>query len=218
MSDLRSSDDVLVAEGRREQNKALKRRRILEASTERFTEQGFEATTTAAIAKRAGIGAGTLYLYVESKEDLLVAVFRQQVDPVWEEAFATVNPEQQVIDQLLSVFNHVARFHEHDGNLSRAFFKHLRFVAAPVVDGAEELIRVTTAQLTELLDHSQNAGMLDAEVSTADLANNLYSIWTTLMGRRHAGRRTWEQYEREIERSFRTSLFRLVPKSALSDK
>ncbi len=210
MKDLLTEADAELS-GRREQNKASKRRRILEAAAELFTEQGFESTTTAAIARRAGIGAGTLYLYVDSKEDLLVAVFRQQVGHVWDEAFALVDPDRPLLDQLLTVFNHVAAFHERDANLSRAFFKDLRFVASPMIDGAEEFVRRTNAQLTELLERGQAAGRLDPEVEGADLADNLYTIWTSLMARRHAGRRTFEQYLIEIERSFRTCLFRLVP-------
>lgn len=210
MSDLVVEADSELS-GRRAQNKASKRRRILEAAMELFTEQGFEATTTAALARRAGIGAGTLYLYVDSKEDLLVAVFRQQVGPAWEEAFSAVDRSQAVIDQLLTLFVHVAEFHEHDGHLSRAFFKDLRFLDAPVIEGAEEYVRRHHLQLVELLEQSQASGFLDPEVSATDLADNLYTIWTTLMSRRHAGRRTWDQFLVEIERSFKTCLFRLVP-------
>ncbi len=210
MKDLLTEADAELR-GRRERNKASKRRRILEAATELFTEQGFESTTTAAIAKRAGIGAGTLYLYVDSKDDLLVAVFRQQVGSVWEEAFAGVDPADSVLDQLLSVFNHVAEFHEHDTNLSRAFFRDLRFVSSPVVKGAEEFVRSYHAQLAELLEQGQADGRLDPEVDAADLAANLYAIWTSLMSRHHGRRRSWNQYEAAIKRSFETCLFRLVP-------
>ncbi len=210
MNDL-LTEDAAVVEGRRERNKASKRRRILEAATELFTEQGFEATTTAAIAKRAGIGAGTLYLYVESKEDLLVAVFRQQVGPVWDEAFARVAGNAAVLDQVLSVFNHVAEFHEHDTKLAMAFFKNLRFVPSPVVDGAAADVYQHNLKFSALLERAQVDGRLDPEVSTMDLSDNMYHIWSSLMGRRHAGRRTLEQYQAELERSIRTCLFRLVP-------
>ena len=81
--------------GRREQNKADKRRRIIAAATKLFEVNGFESTTTAAIAEAADIGAGTLYLYVNSKEDLLVAVFREEVGRAWDAAFAAVDPPRR---------------------------------------------------------------------------------------------------------------------------
>jgi AcrR family transcriptional regulator len=52
-----------------------KRPLILQAATEVFAEQGFAAVTVAEIAKRAGIGKGTVYEYFSSKDDLLFAVF-----------------------------------------------------------------------------------------------------------------------------------------------
>ncbi len=210
MNDLLTDVDGAL-DGRREQNKASKRRRILTAATELFTEQGFESTTTAAIAKRAGIGAGTLYLYIESKDDLLVAVFRQQVDPVWDEAFSAVPADAPVLEQILAVFNHVADFHERDTKLAKAFFKNLRFVESSVIDGATEFVQSNNARLAELLDWATADGRLDPEVSTTDLAANMYDLWVSLMARRHAGRRTLKQYQAELERSMRTCLFRLVP-------
>src|SRR5690606_13426713 len=60
--------------GRREQIKQEKLGRIVRAAATLFSERGFAATTTQAIAEEAGIGAGTLFLYVRSKHDLLVRV------------------------------------------------------------------------------------------------------------------------------------------------
>ena len=209
LTDVRAAGEAPL--GRRELNKASKRRRILHAATELFIERGYDETTTAAIAKQAGIGAGTLYLYVDSKDDLLVAVFRDQVAGVWDEAFATVDLDRPVLDQLLGVFNHVAAFHERDTNLSRAYFKDLRFVAAPSFDGAEEFLRSIHERLAELLERAQAMGRLDAEVDPSALTENLHAIWASLMGRRHAGRSTWAQYQTDLERSFWTALLRLVP-------
>jgi AcrR family transcriptional regulator len=40
-----------------------------------FVEQGFHGTTVPEIARRAGVGTGTLYLYHASKDDLLNALY-----------------------------------------------------------------------------------------------------------------------------------------------
>lgn len=48
---------------------------ILRAATEVFCEQGFEAASMQAIAERAGVAKGTLYLYYQSKGDLVEQVF-----------------------------------------------------------------------------------------------------------------------------------------------
>ncbi|MCK8496599.1 TetR/AcrR family transcriptional regulator [Myxococcus fulvus] len=47
---------------------------ILDAATDSFSRLGFKKTSIEDIAKRAGIGKGTVYLHFESKEALLGAV------------------------------------------------------------------------------------------------------------------------------------------------
>lgn len=51
-----------------------RRREILEAATDLFRERGFDVTTVQAIAGKAGVAAGTVYLYFPSKEAILVAL------------------------------------------------------------------------------------------------------------------------------------------------
>jgi AcrR family transcriptional regulator len=49
-------------------------RRILDAAGELFRSRGFEATTTRDIARSAGIAAGTLFNYFQSKEAIVAAL------------------------------------------------------------------------------------------------------------------------------------------------
>ncbi|TCP55584.1 TetR family transcriptional regulator [Tumebacillus sp. BK434] len=51
-----------------------RRRQIVKAAVDLFVEKGFHKTTTREIAKASGLGIGTLYEYVESKEDVLYLV------------------------------------------------------------------------------------------------------------------------------------------------
>ena len=47
------------------------KKKVILAALDLFSNRGFHATTTAAIAKRAGVSEGTIYKYFRSKEDLL---------------------------------------------------------------------------------------------------------------------------------------------------
>jgi TetR/AcrR family transcriptional regulator, repressor of fatR-cypB operon len=51
-----------------------KREAIEDAALTLFVEQGFHGTTVPDIARRAGVGTGTLYLYHASKDELLNAL------------------------------------------------------------------------------------------------------------------------------------------------
>ena len=57
-------------------------REILAAALEEFFQQGFAAARLDAIAERAGIGKGTIYLYFDSKETLFEEAARSVVLPV----------------------------------------------------------------------------------------------------------------------------------------
>jgi len=50
---------------------------ILEAALDLFVERGFHGTAVPEVAERAGVGAGTIYRYFESKEALVNAVYQR---------------------------------------------------------------------------------------------------------------------------------------------
>jgi TetR/AcrR family fatty acid metabolism transcriptional regulator len=56
-----------------------KRERILRAATKVFARKGFYATRVSEVAKAAGVADGTIYLYFQSKDDLLVSLFEDRV-------------------------------------------------------------------------------------------------------------------------------------------
>jgi TetR/AcrR family transcriptional regulator, fatty acid metabolism regulator protein len=54
-----------------------KRERILRAAVEVFARSGYFNAKVTDIAKGAGVADGTIYLYFDGKEDLLVTIFRE---------------------------------------------------------------------------------------------------------------------------------------------
>ena len=74
---------------------------ILAAALEEFFQQGFAAARLDAIAERAGIAKGTIYLYFDSKEALFEAAVRSIVGPIFAqlESF-TVAPQGSAADML----------------------------------------------------------------------------------------------------------------------
>ncbi len=53
------------------------RQAILEAARTRFLHYGYKKTTIDDIAQTAGVGKGTVYLYFENKEDILLTIAKQ---------------------------------------------------------------------------------------------------------------------------------------------
>jgi AcrR family transcriptional regulator len=75
-SKLRADDGRLVR-GRRS------RERIRNAATDLFRERGFDGATLREIARRAGMGASSIYRHVRSKEELLVDELAKLQEDAW---------------------------------------------------------------------------------------------------------------------------------------
>ena len=56
--------------------------RIIEAATKVFAKNGFYQSKIAQIAKEAGVADGTIYIYFENKDDILISLFEEQMKAV----------------------------------------------------------------------------------------------------------------------------------------
>ena len=61
------------------EGKEARRRAILESAVRVFAEHGFFAARIRDIAAGAGVAEGTIYLYFDGKDDLLLTAFREKV-------------------------------------------------------------------------------------------------------------------------------------------
>ena len=62
---------------RRSRRKDARPSELLDAAYELFVEHGYAATRVEAVAQRAGVSKGTLFLYFTSKEELFKAVIHE---------------------------------------------------------------------------------------------------------------------------------------------
>ncbi len=79
---------------------------MIEAAVSLFIEKGFHKTTTREIASKAGFSIGTLYEYIESKEDVLYLVcdaIHQELEDRIQQA---IQEEEQGIDSLQAAIQH----------------------------------------------------------------------------------------------------------------
>jgi AcrR family transcriptional regulator len=98
-SSLREDDGRLVR-GRKS------RERIRKAALELFREKGFDGATLREIAKRAGMGASSIYRHVQSKEELLIDELEAIQEEAWRrfrEADDRARPTRQRVHHFLQV-------------------------------------------------------------------------------------------------------------------
>ena len=92
----------MAAETRRERQKTMNRREILEAAKRVFAQKGFAATTIDEIAQEAEFSKGAMYGYFEGKEDLFFSLIQEKMDDIEERLREVVessdDPETKIRD------------------------------------------------------------------------------------------------------------------------
>jgi len=171
--------------GRRERNKQEKLARIVGAARQLFRDRGFAETTTQQIAEAADIGTGTLFLYARSKEDLLVLVFSDEMLETARAAFASVDPDAALLDQLMQVFSSMLAYHERDRDIARLLLKEVMFPDAMGRGAAiSELLDVIFAGLADLVVRARAAGKCHQAAPPLMIAENLFAnYYLELIGR-----------------------------------
>lgn len=162
--------------GRRELNKLAKRTHILEAAREMFGEQGFSATTIQEIAARAGVAAGTVFLYAKSKEDLLIQAFSGGLEGVVEDARRSLPRSAPVIERLLHIFDALIDYHASLGpGLSAILLRELMYGPEDQRHntGMEKLDKL----FREVIADGQARRELRARLDVAETDDTLFSVF-----------------------------------------
>lgn len=164
-------------DGLRQRNKEDKLQRIRDAAWSLFTEQGYDATTTRAVAERAQIGTGTLFLYARSKSDLLFLVFREQLERLCERGLATVPRQGPLLDALVHLFAGFYGCYAEVPDLGRRFVRELLTLSAEQKRSYEDLNARFLNELSELLVAAQRRGAARADLQAPLFAVSLFAVY-----------------------------------------
>src|SRR5580693_368168 len=160
-----------------------RRQQILQAALRCFSRDGFHATTTADIVRESGVSQGTLYLYFETKDDIIVALAddRHQGDAYLN---ALAQSEQDPVDGLallLEVYGH---------SLEDPARRDMRRVS---IQGWAEALRNPTikarvregmvsvrAAIVRLIERGQKAGQFKKNANAEAVAQTLIAVFQGL--------------------------------------
>ncbi|WP_027571549.1 TetR/AcrR family transcriptional regulator [Bradyrhizobium sp. WSM1743] len=146
------------------------RERVLEAAKVVFSAGGREASLEA-VAKRAGVGIGTLYRHFPTREDLFEAVYRREVEQLSELAEQLKNANDPV-DALRRWLRSNVEFVATKKGMSAAL--------ALTFQSSSELAAFSMDRLTKaigsLLDRAVAAGQMRADISPEDLLRALVGM------------------------------------------
>lgn len=74
--------------------------RIIDAATKIFAQKGFFKTKVSDIAKEAGVADGTIYLYFDNKDNILISLFEEQMKLVLGNMKEQLSEENNAIDKI----------------------------------------------------------------------------------------------------------------------
>jgi AcrR family transcriptional regulator len=190
---------VAAALGRREQNKLEKRGRIIAAARALFTHKGFEATTSQEIAAAAAVGAGTVFTYARTKEDLLILVFHDEILEVVERAYEAARRHEGLLDRTITFFETLVGYHERDRPLARSLMRQLAYVdSADQRSLVSELMTSLLGRLAQIVQAAKNAREIEAASPLVPAARAMFAIYYYHLGSLLSGYIDRTQFDRAL--------------------
>src|SRR5688500_1378256 len=89
---------------------ASRQSEILRAALDLFVERGYEATSVPRVARRAGVAAGTIYLYFASKEALVNALLARIKGALASRLLAAWRPDVPLAEQFAALHGAFGRW------------------------------------------------------------------------------------------------------------
>lgn len=131
-------NEIVFPKGPRWQRKKdVRPQEILDAAAELFVEQGYSATKVSQIARKAGVTAGTLYVYYKNKEAILQEVVMKTINTIFDASDAILEKYDGSAEGLLSIL--IQKWFEAVGGESR-------------ISGIPKLVVAESSNFPELTD------------------------------------------------------------------
>ncbi|HEX6857456.1 MAG TPA: helix-turn-helix domain-containing protein [Streptosporangiaceae bacterium] len=145
--------------------------RLLSAAAGTFADRGADSASLEEIARRAGVGIGTLYRHFPTRQALLEAVYQDQIEALRaraDELIATTDPVSALSGWLLAV-------------TAWSKTKHTLVSALMATSDGESQVRSYCAKLIrdtaeDLVTRAQKAGQIRADASADDMLKLTHGI------------------------------------------
>ncbi len=182
-----------------------RQRRIREASRALFMSKGFEETTVREIAHMADVAQGTLFLFANSKRDLLFMLFNDVLEDATRDVQELAEADMSVMEYLMHIsLDHLVRLTD-DMVIARAALGHLNnYDRSEQSTRFREIYSETTGAIAQRLTRAAATGELSADFDADSMASMAQAliietyrnyIWADIPDIRGAMRRLFAQIE-----------------------
>jgi AcrR family transcriptional regulator len=160
------------------------RERILSAAFEAFTEEGYAATSTLEIAKRAKISKRDLYANFRSKQEMLGACIRSRAERMrLAPSFSVPNSRQTLAATLVTFAANLVREVSHPSVITAFRLAIAEATRSPEIARTLDMAGRNAARsaLAELLAKAQGKGLVGQGDPNQMAAQYLGLLWESLM-------------------------------------
>ena len=163
------------------------RAKVLEAARAAFAEHGAEAQMED-VARRAGVGVGTVYRHFPTKQALGEALIEERFDRTIAFVRELIDTEPDPWNAIERCFEYCATTQERD----RAWAAVLSLMAGGIaaMGPREHQMRELLALEEQLIARAREAGVVRADLSAADMP----ALFCALASVVQAGGRNWRRY------------------------
>ena len=145
--------------------------RLITAATTAFAERGADAPLED-IARRAGVGIGTLYRHFPTRTDLQAAVFRSQVVAVCDRGDALLAEQAAPGEAFAAWMRNLAGYLVTKRGLSHALIEAIG-IESELISSCWLTMRRTTERL---LEDAQKAGVIRTDVDATDVMRLVHGV------------------------------------------
>jgi AcrR family transcriptional regulator len=165
--------------GLREQQKADRHRRILDAASALFRNLGYEAARMEDIAELARVSPGTVYNYFGYKGDVLVAIVAMEVEEILGDGALMIDRPHHNVEEAVSSL--IAHYYDHSlVYLNKEMWRmamalSIRDPNGPVSLRYTALDQQLADQICQLLKRLQIAGLVTAGLDTVAIGQMIFN-------------------------------------------
>jgi TetR/AcrR family transcriptional regulator, fatty acid metabolism regulator protein len=153
-----------------------KRERILRAAVDVFAQNGYFNAKVSEIAKAAGVADGTIYLYFDGKEDLLVTIFREHTRSYLQSLERDLSTISRPDDRMRVAIRHHLQTLGRDRALaivSQVELRHsLKFMSLLSQEEVADYLNI----LRKIVEHGQTEGVFRRNLHPALVAKAVFGV------------------------------------------
>ncbi|MFT5697581.1 MAG: AcrR family transcriptional regulator [Desulforhopalus sp.] len=193
----------------REAKKKKNKRAILNSAISLFNENGYDHTSIEQIARKAGVGKGTVYSYFNNKKSIIKGFCEYELEKIHYQLIAQSNREASVLEQMLIIymteFEHVTQNRE----FGRLYMRESLF--PDDADVTTDLDKKYFDMLFPILEKGQERGELRKDLELLHITAQFYSLFIIIISAWYTGRLPTSEVAIAMKMLFKQALEGLCP-------